>query len=168
MLPQQIQFGLFPFRSPLLGKSQLISFPRRTKMLQFRRFDHRCHCNGVFKKQDSHSDIPGSKIACVYPGLIAACNVLHLSSSLAIHLLASLHQHIRPHNTRLYMTIIASPRWRPATSFIQHFHDVLHRSWKIMCIPISISKEVIRPQVPLRSPCYDFSLVAYLKFDNAN
>jgi len=27
---------------------------------------------------------------------------------------------------------------------------------------------VIRPQVPLRSPCYDFSLVAYLKFDNAN
>jgi len=25
------------------------------------------------------------------------------------------------------MTIIASPRWRPATSFIHHFHDVLHR-----------------------------------------
>lgn len=127
MLPQQIQFGLFPFRSPLLGKSQLISFPRRTKMLQFRRFDLRRHCNGVFKKQDSHSDIPGSKVACAYPGLIAACHVLHLFSSLAIHLLASLHQHIRPHNTRLYMTIIASPRWRPATSFIHHFHDVLHR-----------------------------------------
>jgi len=31
-----------------------------------------------------------------------------------------------------------------------------------------LSKEVIRPQVPLRSPCYDFSLVTYLKFDNAN
>jgi len=29
-------------------------------------------------------------------------------------------------------------------------------------------KEVIRPQVPLRSPCYDFSLVARLVFDNAN
>ena len=29
-------------------------------------------------------------------------------------------------------------------------------------------EEVIRPQVPLRTPCYDFSLVAYLKFDNAN
>ena len=127
MLPQQIQFGLFPFRSPLLGKSQLISFPRRTKMLQFRRFDLRCHCNGVFKKQDSHSDIPGSKVACAYPGLIAACHVLHLFSSLAIHLLASLHQHIRPHNTRLYMMIIASPRWRPASSFIHHFRDALHR-----------------------------------------
>jgi len=25
---------------------------------------------------------------------------------------------------------------------------------------------VIRPQVPLRSPCYDFSLVAELTFDN--
>ncbi len=41
MLPQQIQFGLFPFRSPLLGISQLISLPRGTKMLQFPRFDHR-------------------------------------------------------------------------------------------------------------------------------
>jgi hypothetical protein len=29
-------------------------------------------------------------------------------------------------------------------------------------------KEVIRPQVPLRPPCYDFSLVADLRFDNAN
>ena len=29
------------------------------------------------------------------------------------------------------------------------------------------SKEVIRPQVPLRPPCYDFSLVADLRFDNA-
>ena len=48
MLPQQIQFGLFPFRSPLLGKSHLISFPRRTKMLQFRRFDLHYHCSGVY------------------------------------------------------------------------------------------------------------------------
>jgi len=31
-----------------------------------------------------------------------------------------------------------------------------------------MSKEVIRPQVPLRSPCYDFSLVTNPKFDNAN
>jgi hypothetical protein len=30
------------------------------------------------------------------------------------------------------------------------------------------SKEVIRPQVPLRPPCYDFSPVAELGFDNAN
>jgi hypothetical protein len=25
------------------------------------------------------------------------------------------------------MMIIASPRWRPASSFIHHFHDALHR-----------------------------------------
>jgi hypothetical protein len=31
-----------------------------------------------------------------------------------------------------------------------------------------MSKEVIRPQVPLRSPCYDFSLVAKLVFDDVN
>ena len=30
--------GLFPFRSPLLRKSQLISFPLVTKMFQFSRF----------------------------------------------------------------------------------------------------------------------------------
>ena len=35
--------------------------------------------------------------------------------------------------------------------------------------PIGIlSKEVIRPQVPLRPPCYDFSPVAELGFDGAN
>ena len=32
----------------------------------------------------------------------------------------------------------------------------------------SKSKEVIRPQVPLRPPCYDFSHLAELMFDTAN
>ena len=63
------------------------------------------------------------------------------------------------------MIIACFEATKPASSFIHHVNDVLHWCWKIMCIPISISKEVIRPQVPLRSPCYDFSLVAYLKFD---
>ncbi len=35
------RFGLFPFRSPLLGESRLISFPRGTKMFQFPRFASR-------------------------------------------------------------------------------------------------------------------------------
>ncbi len=38
MLPWQIQFGLFRFRSPLLTESQLISLPRPTQMLHFGRF----------------------------------------------------------------------------------------------------------------------------------
>ena len=32
------RFGLFPFRSPLLRESQLLSFPRATEMFQFTRF----------------------------------------------------------------------------------------------------------------------------------
>jgi hypothetical protein len=32
------RFGLFPFRSPLLRESQLLSFPRVTEMFQFTRF----------------------------------------------------------------------------------------------------------------------------------
>ena len=31
-------FGLFPVRSPLLGESQLISFPEGTEMFQFPSF----------------------------------------------------------------------------------------------------------------------------------
>ena len=34
--------------------------------------------------------------------------------------------------------------------------------------PTVTLKEVIRPQVPLRPPCYDFSLVADPRFDNTN
>jgi hypothetical protein len=32
------EFGLFPVRSPLLGESRLLSFPRGTEMFQFPRF----------------------------------------------------------------------------------------------------------------------------------
>ena len=32
------QFGLFPVRSPLLGKSSFLSFPRVTEMFQFTRY----------------------------------------------------------------------------------------------------------------------------------
>ncbi len=35
-------FRLLPFRSPLLGESLLISFPRATKMFQFARLAHAC------------------------------------------------------------------------------------------------------------------------------
>ena len=34
----RIEFGLIPFRSPLLGESRLISIPRGTEMFQFPRF----------------------------------------------------------------------------------------------------------------------------------
>lgn len=69
--------------------------------------------------------------------------------------------------------IIACPWEGPATPFIRHFRDALHLMIFFVKISasiahLSLSKEVIRPQVPLRSPCYDFSLVTDLKLDNAN
>lgn len=70
--------------------------------------------------------------------------------------------------------IIACSWVEPATSFIHHFRDALHLMvFYVKFVhsahkSLSLSKEVIRPQVPLRSPCYDFSLVTDLKLDNAN
>ncbi len=75
-------FGLFRFRSPLLSESLLISLPPGTEMVHFpglartRLWIQRAvirFCRTGFP----HSEIPGSKPACGYPGLIAACHVLH-------------------------------------------------------------------------------------------
>ena len=42
-MPQHPRFGLFPFRSPLLRKSLLFSFPPGTEMFQFPGFAPRLH-----------------------------------------------------------------------------------------------------------------------------
>ena len=39
---ESLRFGLFPFRSPLLGESRFLSLPRGTKMFQFPRSASRC------------------------------------------------------------------------------------------------------------------------------
>jgi hypothetical protein len=64
MFPSGIRFGLFPFRSLLLGESLLVSFPPPTKMLPFGGFP--LPYGSISRK--SHSGIPGSKAACAYPG----------------------------------------------------------------------------------------------------
>lgn len=186
-LPRQIRFGLLPFRSPLLGKSRLISPPRGTKMLQFPRFDLRR--SGVRLRAGlplGHLGING----CVH--LPRAYRSLPRPSSLlkpSNPPIAVFAPACQPHIARLCAMIIAAP---PCEG------DGLHPSYAtlmahcIRCLredaapaggpfgqpagavraPANrvrcATKEVIRPQVPLRSPCYDFSLVAYLKFDNAN
>ena len=62
---------------------------------------------------------------------------------------------------------VSGPLHPSYITFVMHCIDDFNV--KIMYTrTLSMSKEVIRPQVPLRSPCYDFSLVTYLKFDNAN
>ncbi len=76
------EFGLLPVRSPLLGESRLLSFPRGTEMFQFPRF-----ASGTYGFSDGyasitsrgfpHSGIRGSQPACGFPRLIAACHALH-------------------------------------------------------------------------------------------
>ena len=61
------------------GIISLFSLPRGTKMFQFPRFAS-LPCVGIATLQVaglSHSEIPGSKVICTYPGLIAAYHVLH-------------------------------------------------------------------------------------------
>lgn len=65
ILLQGIQFVLSGFRSPLLTGSQLVSLPAATKMFQFT----------ASLSIPGHTDISGSKLACSYPELIAACHV---------------------------------------------------------------------------------------------
>ena len=48
----------------------------------------RCFSSPRSRSLRSNSEIPGSKAACAYPGLIAACHVLHRLPSPTIHCMA--------------------------------------------------------------------------------
>src|SRR5579885_469103 len=72
--------GLFRFRSPLLAESRLMSFPPATEMFQFAGFASRTYrFSPGYRSRGGlpHSEIPGSPIARISPGLFAACHVLH-------------------------------------------------------------------------------------------
>jgi hypothetical protein len=76
------RFGLLPVRSPLLGESRLVSFPRGTEMFQFPRFASRPYgfsagYVGMTPRGFPHSGIHGSQPACGSPWLFAACHALH-------------------------------------------------------------------------------------------
>ncbi len=76
------RFGLFPFRSPLLRESPLLSLPRGTKMFQFPRFASqpyrfRLRCPGMTRDRFPHSGISGSAPVCGFPELFAAYHALH-------------------------------------------------------------------------------------------
>ena len=77
-----VEFWLLPVRSPLLGESRLLSFPRGTEMFQFPRFASAAYgFSGGYASITSrgfpHSGIRGSVPACGFPRLIAACHALH-------------------------------------------------------------------------------------------
>ena len=72
--------GLVRVRSPLLAESRLMSFPPATEMFQFAGFASLTYVfSQGFPLREGlpHSEIPGSTIARISPGLIAACHVLH-------------------------------------------------------------------------------------------
>jgi hypothetical protein len=74
------RFRLFPVRSPLLGKSRLISFPDGTEMFHFPSFASTTYVfSSRYQKigEFPHSEIFGSKCVCHSPKLIAAYHVLH-------------------------------------------------------------------------------------------
>ena len=87
--PVRVRFGLFPFRSPLIWESQLISPPPPTWMLPFGGFPLPYGSTpGITRGGKSHSGISGSKAACAYPELIAACHALRQRPSRAIRQVA--------------------------------------------------------------------------------
>jgi hypothetical protein len=75
-------FGLFRVRSPLLAESLLFSVPAGTEMVHFpalpsRAYEFSAGFSGISQRGFPHSEIPGSKLICSSPGLIAAYRVLH-------------------------------------------------------------------------------------------
>lgn len=82
-----IRFGLFPFRSPLLRESLLLSFPAGTEMFHFPAFPLRVKPGvlGFYPSGSSHSGIRGSTVACTSPRHLAACRPLLRLPSPGIH-----------------------------------------------------------------------------------
>src|SRR6058998_2302409 len=75
-------FGLVRVRSPLLAESLLFSLPVGTEMVHFPTLSSlrlwiQRRILRVYQRGFPHSDIPGSKLVCSSPGLIAAYRVLH-------------------------------------------------------------------------------------------
>ena len=69
--------GSSPFARHYLGNHYLFSLPRGTKMFQFPRLASCIRRMTVLQTAGlSHSEIPGSKVICTYPRLIAAYHVL--------------------------------------------------------------------------------------------
>ena len=80
LVPNTQATGLVRVRSPLLAESRLMSFPPATEMFQFAGFasaPYEFRCGYPLPGGLPHSEIPGSTIARISPGLFAACHVLH-------------------------------------------------------------------------------------------
>ena len=77
-----IWFRLFPFRSPLLRESLLLSVPQGTKMFQFPwlsslTYEFSQGLHGITHVRLPNSGISGSTPVSGFPKLIATCYALH-------------------------------------------------------------------------------------------
>ena len=97
MQPKRHRFGLFRFRSPLLPESRLIYVPPATEMFHFAGLPRtdlwiQSAVPWVYHGGLPHSEIPGSRLVCSSPRLIAAYHVLHrlLAPRHSPHALSSL------------------------------------------------------------------------------
>ena len=178
-----IQFGLCRFRSPLLTVSQLISFPLATQMFPFAEVH-------VPQREQEKPEGSSYEVAFGHPRISGFVLLPEAYRSLTRPSSSSKPSH-PPNSVSASDDYIIDERIRNlCTTIITSGTDacyVLQSSFNVrICIsnlacalaffaesnshPQSLlfSKEVIRPQVPLRPPCYDFSPVAELRFDSAN
>jgi hypothetical protein len=184
-----IRFGLFRFRSPLLTVSQLIFFPLATQMFPFAEVH-------VPQREQEKPEGFSYEVAFGNPRISGFVLLPEAYRSLTRPSSSSKPSH--PPNSvsasddyiiderirNLCTTVIASGTVLLTPAFVLQSiinHEDLHLHTFGLCFALirrkqfappnqssSFSKEVIRPQVPLRPPCYDFSPVAELRFDSAN
>jgi hypothetical protein len=113
-VPKTKATGLVRVRSPLLAESRLMSFPPATEMFQFAGFASRTYgFNAGYRLRGGlpHSEIPGSTIARISPGLFAACHVLHRLSVPRHPPDALVSRFLAPHPTA--KIIVKPPDGRP-------------------------------------------------------
>ena len=75
--PKRHRFGLFRVRSPLLAESHFVFFSCGYLDVSVPRVRPICMVAGLLPAGLPHSEIPGSRIICISPGLFAAYHVLH-------------------------------------------------------------------------------------------
>jgi hypothetical protein len=72
----------------------------------------------------------------------------------------------RPNNLCTTIIMVYDPLRPSPRNNRPRLHTKVH-SKQSLVLWLAITKEVIRPQVPLRPPCYDFSPLAEPRFDVA-
>jgi hypothetical protein len=107
--PQLTPTGLFPFRSPLLRESRLISIPPVTEMFQFTGFAPNTYVFSAGYSRSCgfpHSEITGSKVVCHLTDAYRRLPRLSSpSTAKASTMCASSLDHITPRSLRGYQQL---------------------------------------------------------------